>query len=87
MRIGTERIGQTYPIANKLLTIYGEGGPGIGSSQTLVLDATLRDKVLVKNLNPEYLQTGFNNGHTLYQKLERERGNHENISHPVILNL
>ena len=49
---GTARIGQTSPIADKLLTLYGEGGPDIGPSQTLVLDSTVRDKILVNNLTP-----------------------------------
>ena len=71
MRVGTARIGQTLPIANKLLTLYGEGGPTIGPSQTLVLDSTVRYKVLVKNLTPEDVQTGFINGHAVDQQIER----------------
>ena len=71
MGIGTEIIGQTSPIANKLLTIYGEVGPSIVPSQTLVPDATLRDKVLVKNLYPQDVQTGFTNKTAVGRQLER----------------
>ena len=71
MGIITARIGQTSPIANKILTLYGEGGPNIGPSKTLVLDATIRDKVLVKNLTPEDIKTGFNNGNVANHQLER----------------
>ena len=61
MGIGISRIGQTLSITKKLLTIYGERGTAIGRSQTLVLDAKVRYKVMVKNLTPEYLQTIFTN--------------------------
>ena len=67
----TSRISQKYPIVNKVLTLYGEGGPGIGPSQTLVLDITVQDKVLVKNLTPEGVQKVFNNEHVVDQQLER----------------
>ena len=69
MGIITARIGQTSPIANKILTLYGEGGPNIGPSKTLVLDATIRDKVLIDNLTPEDVQTGFKNVHVVDQQL------------------
>ena len=59
MRLRTERIGPKIPIADKLLMLYGEGGPAIGPSQTLVLDATVRDKVLVKKLTPKNCTNGF----------------------------
>ena len=49
----TVTIGQTLIIANKILTIYRDGVPDIRPSHTLILDATLRDKVLIKNLTPE----------------------------------
>ena len=71
MGLGKSRIVLTSPIANKLLTIYGEGGPTIGPSQILVLDATVRDKVTVKNLTPGYLQKGFVNGHAVDQHIKR----------------
>ena len=55
----------------KLIALYGEGGTAIGSSWTLVLDVTVRDKVLVNNLTTEDVQTGFNNGHAVDNQLER----------------
>ena len=69
--IGTERFGQTLPTTNKLLIMYGERGPSIGPSQTLVLDATVRDNVLVKKLTSEDVQTGFTNRHAVDKQLER----------------
>ena len=69
MGIITARIGQTSPIANKILTLYGEGGPNIGPSKTLVLDATIRDKVLINNLTLEDVQIGFKNVHAVDQQL------------------
>ena len=71
MGLGIARIGQKPPIANKLLTLYGEGGPAIGPYQILFLDATVRYNVLVKKPTPEDVQTGFKNGHAVDQKLER----------------
>ena len=71
MGLETSSISQKYPIVNKVLTLYGEGGPGIGPSQTLVLDITVQDKVLVKNLTPEGVQKVFNNEHVVDQQLER----------------
>ena len=68
---GTARIGQKLPITNKTLMLYGEGGTAIGLSHTLVLDATVRDKVLVKNLTPEDVQASFTNGHAVDKKTER----------------
>ena len=70
MGVGTERIGQTLPITNKLLTLNGEGVPDIGPLHTLVLDATVRDKLLEKNLNAEY-QMVFTNRHAVDQQIER----------------
>ena len=62
MGLGTSRIGQTSTVGNKLLTLYGRGGPAIGPSHTLVSDEVVQDKVLVKNLTTEYTQKCFNNG-------------------------
>ena len=50
MGIGTAAIGQTSPIANKVLTLYGEGGFDIGPPTVLMLDSTVRDKRMVKSL-------------------------------------
>ena len=73
MGIVTARIGQILPIANKLLALYGEVGITICPSQKLVLDATVREKSLVKNLTTEDVQMGFNNGHAVDQQIERAR--------------
>ena len=50
MGLGTVRIGQTFPITYKLLTINVEGGPANVPSQILVLDAAVSNNVLVKKL-------------------------------------
>ena len=71
MVLETSRIRQTSPIADKLLTLYGEGGPNIGPSQTLVLDTTVRYKVLVKTLTPDDVQMGLTNRNVVDQHLER----------------
>ena len=42
--IGTAAIGQVSPLANRLLALFGEGGMALGPTQTIVLDATMRDK-------------------------------------------
>ena len=68
--IGTARFGQTLPTTNKLLILYGERGPSIGPSQTLVLDATVRDNVLVKKLTSEDIQTGFTNMHGVDKQIK-----------------
>ena len=52
MGLGTASICQTSSIANKLCTRYGDVGPAISPSQTLVLEVIIRYKVLVKNLTP-----------------------------------
>ena len=67
------RIDQTSPITNKLIILYGEGGPAISPSHTLVLDATVRYKVMVKNFTPEDVHTFFNDRNTVEQKLVRAR--------------
>ena len=46
-------------------------GSAIVPSHTWFLDSTVRDKVLVKNLTPEYEQTGFTNKHVVYQQIKR----------------
>ena len=71
MGLTTAKICQTLPIKNKLFKLYLGGVPDIGPFQTLVLDATGREKVLIKNLTPEDVQTGFTNRHTVGQHLER----------------
>ena len=43
-------IGQTSPLANKLLALFGERGGVLGLAQALTLNRTLRDKVTVKNM-------------------------------------
>ena len=58
-------------IANKILKLYGEGGPDISPSWKLVLDETVRDKVLVNNLTIEDVQTGFTNSHAVDQHIEK----------------
>ena len=40
--VGTARIGHTSPVANKLLTLYGEGAPLLGAPATLMFDTTIR---------------------------------------------
>ena len=50
----------------KILTLYGEGDPTIGPSQTLILDVTVCYKVLVKKLTTEDVQTGFTDGYVVY---------------------
>ena len=45
--------------------MYGEGGPNIGPSQTLVLDEEIRNKVMVNNLIPEEVQKVFANGNVV----------------------
>ena len=70
MGLVTASIVQTFPVANKLLTLYGEGGPYIGPFHKLVLDAIVWGKVMVKNLIPEDFQTVFTNRHVVDQKLE-----------------
>ena len=67
MGIGTAMIGQQLTTANKLLTLYREGGPAICPYHTLVLYATVQENVLVNKFTPEYVQTGFNNGHAVDQ--------------------
>ena len=47
---GTAAIGQVSPLANKILALFGKGGVALGPAQTIVLDATLRNKKLVRNL-------------------------------------
>ena len=71
MGLGTERMVQKYPMTNKIPTLYGEGGPIIGPSQILLLDATVKYKVLIKNLNPEDVQTGSTNRHAVDYQLKR----------------
>ena len=66
-------LSKPLPSQKKTLTLYGEGGNAIAPSQTLLLDATVSEKVLVKNLTTEYVQTGFTNGNTVDQQIERER--------------
>ena len=71
MGILTESIRQTLTIAKKIAMIYGEGGISIGPSHTLLLDYIVREKVLVNNITPEDVQTGFTNGHAVDQQIER----------------
>ena len=47
------------------------GGTAIVPSHTLVLDATVRYKLLVKKLTPEDSQTGFTNRNAMYQQIEK----------------
>ena len=69
--LGTASIGQTLTISNNLLTLYGDGGPDIDPSHILVLYATVRDKVLVKNLTTGYVQTGFTNRNAVGHHIKR----------------
>ena len=49
--LGTALIGQTNPaVANKVLTLFGEGGADIGPPTILILDKSIRDVVRVKSL-------------------------------------
>jgi len=57
--IGTAAIGQVSPLANRLLALFGEGGMALGPAQTIVLDATMREKALVKSITAAVVQTVF----------------------------
>ena len=62
MGIVTSIIVQTYSISNKILALYVEVVHSIVFSRTPVLDESVRNKVMVNNLIPEEVQTGFTNG-------------------------
>ena len=61
MGLGTAGIGQKNPTSNKLLDLYGEGGPAISLYREILLDEAVQNKVMVKNLTPEEVQTVFAN--------------------------
>ena len=62
MGFGTAGIGQASPIQGKLLALYGEGGGILGPAQAIVLDATLRDSVRMKNLTDAEIEAVFQSG-------------------------
>ena len=69
--IGTAAIGQVSPLANKILALFGEGGVALGPAQTIVLDATVRNKKLVRNLTDAAIQTAFTAGKAVNAAVER----------------
>ena len=60
--IGTAAISKVSPLANRLLALFGEEGMALGPAQTIVLDATMRDKALVKSITDAVVQTVFATG-------------------------
>jgi len=79
--IGTATIGQTSPVANKLLALFGEGGGVLGPAQALMVNTSLRDKVMVKNLTAAEIETVFQGGNhavdTHVQRASNVRGEKE----------
>jgi len=64
--VGTAGIGQVSAVAGKLLALFGEGGRALGPAQSIVLDATLRDHLEMKNITPEEVGTVLGGGtHTV----------------------
>ena len=62
-------IGQMSPIAGKLLALFGEGGV-LGPAQALLLDAGIRNKIVMKNLRKEEIATVFESRyHTMDQQV------------------
>lgn len=59
---GTAGIGRVSSVAGKLLALTGEGGGEIGPAQTMVLDASLKVKVTMKNITTAQVATVFGSG-------------------------
>jgi hypothetical protein len=78
LSIGTATIGQTSPVVNKLLALFGEGGGVLGPAQALMVNKSLRDKVMVKNLTAAEIETVFQGGNhavdTHVQRASNVRG-------------
>ncbi len=51
------RIGAISPIKDKVLAMYGDGGPTIGFPQVMVLEPTIRDPVQVKTPTEAFVQS------------------------------
>ena len=47
--IGAAGIGQFYPVANKILALFGGGGGGLVPEQAIFIPQTLREIIRVKN--------------------------------------
>ena len=69
---GTAGIGRVSPVAGKLLTLTGEGGGEIRPAQTIVLEASLKDKVCMKNITTAQVATVFRLGtHRIDQPIKK----------------
>ena len=54
--LGTLGIGQVFPIANKILELFGEGGT-VGCPNVMMFDQTIMDKQHMNLLNPSYFDS------------------------------
>ena len=61
-RIRSAGIIQIYPVANKLLELFGKGGEGLGPAQAIVLPQTLWDISRVKNTTYGEIEMVFQSG-------------------------
>jgi hypothetical protein len=69
---GTAGIGRVSPVAGKLLALTGEGGGEIRPAQTIVLEASLKDKVCMKNITTAQVATVFRLGtHRIDQPIKK----------------
>ena len=60
--IGTAGIGQVSAVAGKLLALFGEGGGALGPAQSIMLEATIRNQVEIKNITTEEVAVVFRGG-------------------------
>ena len=69
---GTAGIGRVSPVAGKLIALTGEGGGEIRPAQTIVLEASLKDKVCMKNITTAQVATVFRLGtHRIDQPIKK----------------
>ena len=61
--LGTSRIGHVSPIANKVLSLSGEGGPLLGTPTVMTFNPTIRDVHLVVNPTNEFVDQVLQAGH------------------------
>jgi len=59
---GTAQIGQVSPVANKMLSLFGEGGADLGTPQVIVLPDDIRAKYKVRGLTDAVIITAFQGG-------------------------
>ena len=82
--VGTAGIGQVSAVVGKLLALFGEGGGALGPAQSIMLDATIKDHLEMKNITADEVGTVFGQSSNESPSCARYHNCYEDCANPSV---